>query len=79
MHTQFQLVGIQLITPAFFFSVCKFLECFFDYNMHTYAWLVFALNILFSLVWKNLPHLMLPPLPNTHITVRDWMQYTTAF
>ena len=25
-----------------------------DYNMHTYVWLVFALNILFKLVWENL-------------------------
>ena len=37
-----------------------------DYNMHTYVWLVFALNIIFKLVWENLPCIMLPPLSDTH-------------
>ena len=36
--------------------------------MHTYVWLVFALNIIFKLVWENLPCIMLPgpPLSDTH-------------
>ena len=80
MHTQFQFGGIQLIiiTPPVLF-IYLFILFFFifetanffnvpsnDYNMHTYVWLVFALNIIFKLVWENLPCIMLPPLSDTH-------------
>ena len=53
-------VAFSLLPTSFFFNVCKFLECSFKY-MHTYKWLVFTLNILFKLVWENLPHIRLPP------------------
>ena len=70
MHTQFQFGGIQLIiiTPVFFLVSANFLNVpSNDYNMHTYVWLVFALNIIFKLVWENLPCIMLPLYPtHTH-------------
>ena len=51
----------------FFFETANFFNVpSNDYNMHTYVWLVFALNIIFKLVWENLPCIMLPPLSDTH-------------
>ena len=76
MHTQLQLGGILLITPpslfiylfTYFFNFIWVSVNFLNVPLitYTYVWLVFALNIIFKLVWENLPCIMLPPLSDTH-------------